>query len=226
MEALIDIQKNLNAPKNQRNNFGQYNYRSCEDILAAVKPLLESNTCFLTLADDIVQIGDRIYIKATATISDGKSSVSVSGYAREPQAKKGMDDSQITGAASSYARKYALNGLFAIDDTKDADATNTHGKESGQEKKAERKRTLSQYKQDASAQKTVAALEGWYKRNEQAIQADLSQEQVQDLLADLKKLKEQMSPKTVTCPEGNGNVQVSYCDTECKKRNECKAFNK
>lgn len=127
VEKLAKIQKDLKAPKNQRNSFGGYNYRSCEDILEAVKPLLEG--LILTLNDEIIQVGTRVYVKATATITDGENSISTSANAREPESKKGMDESQITGAASSYARKYALNGLFDIDDTKDADATNTHGKD-------------------------------------------------------------------------------------------------
>ena len=127
-EKLIAVQKELKAPKNQRNNFGGYNYRSCEDILEAVKPLLVKHGLLLTLSDEMVAVGDRIYVKATAMLRDGESGLSVTAYAREEPEKKGMDGSQITGAASSYARKYALNGLFCIDDTKDADATNTHGK--------------------------------------------------------------------------------------------------
>lgn len=125
MEQLNRIQKELKAPKNQRNTFGNYNYRSAEDILEAVKPLLGES--ILTLSDDIVSEGGRVYVRATATLRDGVGNqVSVTAFAREPESKKGMDESQITGAASSYARKYALNGLFAIDDTKDADATNQH----------------------------------------------------------------------------------------------------
>lgn len=133
IEKVSKIQQGLKAPKNQRNNFGGYNYRSCEDILEAVKPLLGG--LILTLNDEIIQVGDRVYVKATATITDGDHSVSTTANAREPLAKKGMDESQITGAASSYARKYALNGLFDIDDTKDADATNTHGKDDDEFKK-------------------------------------------------------------------------------------------
>ena len=120
MKLLHDIQANLKAPKGQFNKFGGYKYRNCEDILSAVKPLLDGAT--LVISDEIVMIGDRVYVKATATLSDGKVSVSTTAFAREPLAKKGMDESQVTGAASSYARKYALNGLFAIDDTKDADS--------------------------------------------------------------------------------------------------------
>lgn len=119
MEQLRKIQQELKAPKGQYNSFGGYKYRSCEDILNAVKPLL--GDCILTIEDDIVEKGHRIYIKATATLKSDKEEVKVSAFAREPESKKGMDDSQITGATSSYARKYALNGLFCIDDTKDAD---------------------------------------------------------------------------------------------------------
>lgn len=118
---LQQIQQKLKAPKNQRNSFGGYNYRSCEDILEALKPVLaEFNTAVL-LSDEIVQMGPRWYVKATATLKTETESVSVTAYAREAETRKGMDESQITGSASSYARKYALNGLFGIDDTKDAD---------------------------------------------------------------------------------------------------------
>ena len=120
MKALIDIQQKLKAPKGRENSFGGYQYRNAEDILREVKPLLAG--CTLTISDEIVAVLDRIYVKATVTLSDGKTSVSTSAFAREALIKKGMDESQITGAASSYARKYALNGLFAIDDTKDADS--------------------------------------------------------------------------------------------------------
>lgn len=132
-EKLANVQQALKAPKDQRNNFGNYNYRSCEGILEAVKPLLAKNELALTLTDEMVEVGGRIYVKATATVFNagkdmGEATVSAEGYAREEENKKGMDSSQITGAASSYARKYALNGLFCIDDNKDSDATNTHGK--------------------------------------------------------------------------------------------------
>lgn len=130
MKELINIIAELKAPKGQYNSFGKYKYRSCEDILEAVKPLCVKNNVLLTITDDIVLIGDRFYVKATATVTNLEgASVSASALAREEDTKKGMDGSQVTGASSSYARKYALNGLFCIDDTKDADATNTHGKE-------------------------------------------------------------------------------------------------
>ena len=120
-EKLITVQKNLVAPKSNYNNFGKYKYRSAEDILEAVKPLNAENGLLLTISDEPLLIGDWHYIKATASITDGKDTHEVTAYARESQTKKGMDDSQITGTASSYARKYALNGLYLIDDTKDAD---------------------------------------------------------------------------------------------------------
>ena len=127
----MGIQTKLKAPKSQRNSFGNYNYRSCEDILEAVKPLLDEFKVALTIKDEIILIGERYYIKATATLIDIDTgdTTETSAYARESAEKRGMDASQVTGATSSYARKYALNGLFAIDDNKDADATNTHGKE-------------------------------------------------------------------------------------------------
>ena len=124
MKNLIDIQKELKAPKGQYNSFGKYKYRSAEDILEAVKPLCHAKGCLLTLSDELVNIGNRYYVKATATFVDANfpdNPTVVTAYAREDETKKGMDGSQITGTASSYARKYALNGLFCIDDAKDAD---------------------------------------------------------------------------------------------------------
>lgn len=129
-KKLWTIQQTLNAPKNQRNNFGGYNYRSAEDILEAVKPLLQNIT--LTVSDEIVLIGNRYYVKATATLSDGEDEIAVTAYAREEESKKGMDCSQLTGATSSYARKYALNGLFCIDDAKDPD-TDAYAKQTNQQ---------------------------------------------------------------------------------------------
>lgn len=123
METLLKIQSELKAPKNQLNKFGNYNYRSCEDIVEAVKPLLLKYKSYLTISDELVYLGNRYYVKAIADFSDGTNHVIVSAFARESEEKKGMDCSQITGAASSYARKYALNGLFLIDDNKDIDNT-------------------------------------------------------------------------------------------------------
>ena len=147
MKELIEIQKELKAPKGQYNSFGKYKYRSAEDILEAVKPLLHKNGCQLTLSDEIVLIGDRFYVKATARLSNGMESESTSAYAREDLDKKGMDGSQITGTASSYARKYALNGLFCIDDTKDADTDEYANQQKGKtETKTERKASPVQMK--------------------------------------------------------------------------------
>ena len=125
-EKIRDVQMKLKAPKGQYNDYGKYKYRSCEDILEAIKPLLEENKLTLMMNDELKFIGDRYYIKASVCIYDTENEVSIvnSAYAREEETKKGMDGSQITGASSSYARKYALNGLFLIDDTKDSDFTN------------------------------------------------------------------------------------------------------
>lgn len=125
MKELNIIQSKLNAPKDLKNNFGNYFYRSCESILKALKPLLKETKCTLTTTDEVVQIGERFYVKATAMLKNESGGIeTASAFAREPINKKGMDDSQVTGATSSYARKYALNGLFAIDDSRDSDVTN------------------------------------------------------------------------------------------------------
>ena len=145
-EKLMNIQEKLNVPKNQLNKFGGYNFRSCEDILEAVKPLLKENNLALQISDEIVPLGDRYYVRATATLVDVENpneeikSIKNVGYAREEENKKGMDASQVTGATSSYARKYALNGLFCIDDTKDAD-TNEY---QSQQKNNQNNKTNSQ----------------------------------------------------------------------------------
>jgi len=152
MKNLIKIQKELNCPKNQFNKFGGYSYRNQEDILEAVKPLL--GNAMLLVSDEIVEIGGRVYVKATATFMDEGLSVSTTAFAREPESQKGMNESQITGSASSYARKYALNGLFLIDDVKDADATNTHDKS---------------WKELINAINSVEELEQFYKANASAI---------------------------------------------------------
>ena len=145
MKELIAIQSELKAPKSQFNKFGGYKYRKAEDILEAVKPLLAKQKCTLIITDDVVLIGNRIYVKATATIKNEKGEYeTTNGWAREEETKKGMDGSQITGASSSYARKYALNGLFAIDDNADSDTTND-----GQHKEAQQQ---TQTQQSASTQ--------------------------------------------------------------------------
>lgn len=158
---LAIIQSKVKAPKGQFNSFGKYHYRSAEDILEAVKQVVNPMGYSITISDTIICAGDRYYIKATATLSNGKESWSVDGYAREEESKKGMDGSQVTGASSSYARKYALNGLFALDDTKDSDATNTHGKEKS-----------INWKQEVDACKTLTQLSDLFIANETTIGGD------------------------------------------------------
>lgn len=130
LDKLLFVQQKLIAPKSQFNNFGKYAYRSAEDILIAVKPLLNEIGAVITIKDEVLQVGERYYVKATAFFQDISlgNGISVSAYAREDDEQKGMVGAQLTGSTSSYARKYALNGLLLIDDNKDADATNTHGK--------------------------------------------------------------------------------------------------
>lgn len=128
-QKLTKVQSELKAPKNNKNNFGGYQYRSCEDVLESLKPILLKYELFMSISDEIIEVGNRIYVKATVKVFDDINEECVSAFAREDEGKKGFDLSQLTGATSSYARKYALNGMFLIDDTKDADATNTHGKE-------------------------------------------------------------------------------------------------
>ncbi|EAW1737015.1 recombinase [Salmonella enterica subsp. enterica] len=156
---LAEIQEHLNAPKNQYNSFGKYKYRSCEDILEGVKPLLKG--LFLSISDEVVLIGDRYYVKATATITDGENSHSASAIAREEENKKGMDAAQVTGATSSYARKYCLNGLFGIDDAKDAD-TDEH---KHQQNAAPAKQTKSSLSSPAPEQVLKAFTEAAMQKN-------------------------------------------------------------
>ena len=165
MKELIRIQNELKAPKGQYNSFGKYSYRSCEDILEAVKPLLSSYDCILTLSDEITLVGERYYVKATAILmNEASEKVEVTAYAREEADKKGMDGSQITGAASSYARKYALNGLFCIDDNKDSDTTKTEAKsKKSAQAKAEATHTNADLElavQEMKEAKTVEDLQG------------------------------------------------------------------
>lgn len=144
MKELINIQERLKAPKGQWNGFGKYKYRSCEDILEAVKPLLAENNCQLTLSDEMVSVGNRIYVKSTARIkNEAGEEEFTTGFAREEESKKGMDGSQVTGASSSYARKYALNGMFCIDDTKDSDTTNNGEKPKNKAEKTPQTPALS-----------------------------------------------------------------------------------
>ena len=154
MSILTDIQNELKAPKKRTNSFGGYKYRSCEDILEAVKPLLKKYDVTLTISDTIEEIGGRVYVKATAELRNGENigGYSVTAYAREAELKKGMDDSQITGAASSYARKYCLSGLFLLDDSKDAD-TDEYADE------AENKRMIAEIGERKIGKERAAALE-------------------------------------------------------------------
>lgn len=166
--SLIYIQQNLRAGKNQRNSYGGYKYRSCEDILEAVKPLLEHEKVVLVLTDEIALVGDRYYVKATATLKSADEQISNSAYAREAEKKKGMDESQITGTASSYARKYALNGLFCIDDAKDAD-TDEFAKATGRtrtEARSTRSREPGEENPDMSDEDLLKTLKDYYKKYE------------------------------------------------------------
>ena len=147
---LQQIQQELKAPKGQRNSFGNYNYRSCEDILEALKPILAKHGAAIVLADEVMEIGGRVYVKATATLKTKDGNESATAFAREPQTKKGCDESQITGATSSYARKYALNGLFGIDDTKDADTMDNRADGQKYESKPTTK-TVSRQEENAKA---------------------------------------------------------------------------
>ena len=189
MKTLVEkvnwIQSNLKAPKNQRNNFGGYNYRSCEDILEAVKPLLAEKGLVLTVGDEVVQLGDRFYVKATASITDGEHEITNTAYAREALEKKGMDASQITGATSSYARKYALNGLLCIDDTKDADDPN-YGKDKGDKngdgktpaQKAAETRAKNKLSKEEAMMKYEVAVEFFKKTKEPPTDAFVKAEQL------------------------------------------------
>ena len=158
-EKLLAVQNELKAPKDKRNNFGGYNYRSCEGILEAVKPLLQEQGLMLTIKDEVVNIGDRYYVRATVLLDDISSNgeIAITALAREEEAKKGMDASQITGTASSYARKYALNGLFLIDDTKDADTDEFHRttQENGQKTNVATQQNQPPAKKIALTQKIV-----------------------------------------------------------------------
>lgn len=166
MKELIAIQRKLKAPKNQYNSFGKYKYRNAEDILEGLKPLLEEYGCTLTISDRIEQVGERYYIAATATICspDGQS-LSVTAYAREAEKKSGMDESQITGSCSSYARKYALNGLFLIDDTKDADTDEQRNQIDAAKAKKSARKTAADKKAEEEDEMKAAILADINKMN-------------------------------------------------------------
>jgi essential recombination function protein len=186
-EKINKIQVELKAPKSQRNNFGNYNFRNCEDILEALKPLLLREKIIIQLSDDLVQIGDRFYIKATATLIDVESGEkhSTTAFAREELSKKGMDGSQITGASSSYARKYALNGLLAIDDTKDSDTTNTHNNNDSKNQKkqvsTEEKRKNGENYIAKNTQKYQEMINGFFETHNAKNIAELSNDNVSEL---------------------------------------------
>ncbi|ELY2671825.1 ERF family protein [Cronobacter sakazakii] len=182
---LAKIQAHLNAPKNQYNSFGKYKYRSCEDILEGVKPLLDG--LFLSISDEIVLIGDRHYVKAVATITDGETSHSATAMAREEESKKGMDAAQVTGATSSYARKYCLNGLFGIDDAKDADTDEHKQQQARQESNAPAKKpaspeqVLKAFTEAASAKNSVAELKGAFAKAWKMLEGTPEQQKAQDI---------------------------------------------
>lgn len=173
-EKLLAIQTKLKAPKGQYNSFGKYSYRSAEDILEAVKPLNAEQGVLLTITDEIKEVGGRIYVVATATVSDGTDELKVSAFAREPENKKGMDDSQITGATSSYARKYALNGLYAIDDNKDADMDEHKQQQENSPKKQQGQKQQAQKQQQAKepTEQELHEIVEKYARNIEALGVD------------------------------------------------------
>lgn len=158
--SLAEIQAKVKAPKGQFNSFGKYHYRSAEDILEAVKQVINPMGFYISISDAIVVQGDRFYVQATATLSNGTETYTSTAFAREEESKKGMDGSQVTGASSSYARKYALCGLFAMDDTKDSDATNTHGKEQQAKPKIDNAILTS----SINATSTIESLNNYYKQ--------------------------------------------------------------
>ena len=171
-EKLLAIQTKLKAPKGQYNKFGDFNYRSAEDILEAVKPLNAEQGVLLTITDEIKEIGGRVYVVATATVSDGTDTLQVSAFAREPENKKGMDESQITGATSSYARKYALNGLYAIDDNKDADTDEHKQQQDNAPKKQQAQKQQQKQQQQGFTEQELHELVEKYVRNIEALGVD------------------------------------------------------
>ena len=181
---LIKVQATLNAPKGQFNSFGKYHYRSCEDIMGAVKPLLAEHGLVQLVSDEIEKIGDRFYVKAIVTVTDGVTTHSVSGYARESLTKKGMDDAQVTGATSSYARKYALNGMYNIDDTKDAD-TNEYREHAKQKANQQVRSQATGFNPDECLAKATSAMSGCDMKTLQTLFTKYSK--------DLKQYPEQLS---------------------------------
>ena len=188
-EKLSNVQTELKAPKNQFNGFGKYKYRNCEDILESVKPLLAKNKLTMIISDEIEHIGERFYIKATIELFDVETGETIitSKLAREEETKKGMDASQLTGSTSSYATKYALNGLFLIDDTKDADTTNNHGNDQKNENKDTNKSDKQQQKKETKKITIDTYLEA-IRRYEKAYQTEIKDYLVDKALMEIEDL--------------------------------------
>lgn len=193
IDKMVTIQSSLKAPKSQRNTFAKYNYRSCEDIIEAVKPLLADHGLFMMISDKVVFHSElRCYVEATVTVTDGENTLTATASAREAVVKKGMDDSQITGATSSYARKYALNGMFGIDDTKDSDATNDH-------KPSEDYQFAQLLVSHMSNKDSAALLDAWTSKDQQAQEmawhhlSSQDRSKIKKLLADERKQQKEES---------------------------------
>lgn len=223
-QRLVEAQRELKAPKGQMNRFGGYAYRSAEDILEAVKPINLKHELLLNLRDEIIEVGGRIYVKAIATMTDihSEEQISVQAFAREAEAKKGMDDSQITGSASSYARKYALNGLYLIDDTKDADSNEQKEAIDGKDKKTNdnvkaRGKNIQESMQptEAEAKKEIAKL---YK-DLIAVAPDLTNERINEILKDQFKVEDLNKAN-------KGQIIASLRQAIASKRNEQRALAK
>ena len=245
---LAEIQQKLKAPKSQFNEFGKYNYRNCEDILNALKPILADYNAAIVITDDLVLIGNRYYVKATASLVNNLNTLaSATAWARETETKKGMDEAQITGSASSYARKYALNGLFAIDDNKDADATNKHGKDEEAKPKAPAK---SKPKMDKAQFDFVVTCQKAKNHLGQARYYDVLKQHgfehctdvpdaakeaiVDDLRIAAKKSSQaqakvdpepaQEAAGPIICPDDKQEAAAHYCNMICDKRQGCPAW--
>ncbi len=208
LKKTFDIQQELKVPKNQRNTFGNYNFRNCEDIMEASKPICAKHNCLLTCSDELIQVGDRYYVKATATLFDidSEESISTSACAREEETKKGMDASQITGASSSYARKYALNGLLQLDDNKDAD-TNEYKK---QQNKGNQKSTVKKVDKpiemiDANQIKVIHTLFTKIEKSESQVFKNFTNDKAKENVYNQYKIK---SSKELTKENANKMIEL------------------
>ena len=208
LKKTFDIQQELKVPKNQRNTFGNYNFRNCEDIMEASKPICAKHNCLLTCSDELIQVGDRYYVKATATLFDidSEESISTSACAREEETKKGMDASQITGASSSYARKYALNGLLQLDDNKDAD-TNEYKK---QQNKGNQKSTVKKVDKpvemiDANQIKVIHTLFAKIEKSESQVFKNFTNDKAKENVYNQYKVK---SSKELTKESANKMIEL------------------